>query len=145
MVSKKSGDTSGTPLTRPPRSRKSSAYRSACRRSHAPQGGRHLQLSRPLRAAITDTDYSGAEITIHEEAVSGKTNRPPPIMLTSKTILIQLQKQLKTLAKMNLSSEERETDPESSPKVWRISKSSNPTSLTVTTPITPSFPTPRSP
>jgi hypothetical protein len=43
----------------------------------------------PLRAPM-DTDSAGAEATANE-TVPGKTGRPPPIILTSQTNLIQLQ------------------------------------------------------
>jgi hypothetical protein len=48
-----------------------------------------------------DTDSAGAEATVNEETVPGKTGRPPPIILTSQTNLIQLQKQLKNVVKGN--------------------------------------------
>jgi hypothetical protein len=48
-----------------------------------------------------DTDTSGTEAMPHEEAVPGKTGRPPPVVLTSATNLIQLQKQLKGVVKDN--------------------------------------------
>jgi hypothetical protein len=51
----------------------------------------------PLRATTTDTD-SGTEATTLEEAVPGKAGRPPPIILTSITNQIQLQRQLKNVA-----------------------------------------------
>jgi hypothetical protein len=50
----------------------------------------------PLRTADMDT-----EAMPHEEAVPGKTGRPPPIVLTSATNLIHLQKQLKSVLKDN--------------------------------------------
>jgi hypothetical protein len=46
-----------------------------------------------------DTDSSGAEATTHYEAVPGKASRPPPIILMSKTNLIQLHRQLKNVVK----------------------------------------------
>jgi hypothetical protein len=46
-----------------------------------------------------DTDSSGTETNPQEEAVPAKTCRPPPIVLTSATNLIQLQKQLKSVVK----------------------------------------------
>jgi hypothetical protein len=55
----------------------------------------------PLRTANMDTDTSGTDAVPHEEAVPGKTGRPPPIVLTSSTYLIQLQKQLKSVVKDN--------------------------------------------
>jgi hypothetical protein len=48
-----------------------------------------------------DTDASGTKATSNEEAVPGKTGRPPPIILTSTTNLIQLQKELKIAVKEN--------------------------------------------
>lgn len=49
------------------------------------QGGRHRKFFAPLRATEMDTDTSGTEAVSHEEAVRGKTGRPPRIMLTSAT------------------------------------------------------------
>jgi hypothetical protein len=46
-----------------------------------------------------DTDSFGAEANTNEEAGPGKANRPPPIVLTSKSNLIQFQKQLKSVVK----------------------------------------------
>jgi hypothetical protein len=46
-----------------------------------------------------DTDSASAEATENEETVPGKAGRPPPIILTSTTDLIQLQKQLKNVVK----------------------------------------------
>jgi hypothetical protein len=48
-----------------------------------------------------DTNASGTEATSNEEAVPGKTGSVPPIILTSTTILIQLQKHLKSAVKEN--------------------------------------------
>jgi hypothetical protein len=53
----------------------------------------------PLRTTTMDTDSSVTEATTPEEAVPGKAGGPPPIILTSDTNLIQLQRQLKTVAK----------------------------------------------
>jgi hypothetical protein len=53
----------------------------------------------PLRQTTMDTDSSGAEATILQEAVPGTAGRPPPIILTSTTNLIQLQRQLKNVPK----------------------------------------------
>jgi hypothetical protein len=55
----------------------------------------------PLRAADMDTDASGTEATSNEEAVPGKRVKPLPIILTSITNLIQLQKHLKSVVKEN--------------------------------------------
>jgi hypothetical protein len=44
-----------------------------------------------------DTDSSGTEATSNDEAVPGKTGRPPPVILMSTTNLIQLQKQLQSV------------------------------------------------
>jgi hypothetical protein len=46
-----------------------------------------------------DTDAADTECSAAEEAVQGEAGRPPPIVLTSATNLIQLQKQLKRVAK----------------------------------------------
>jgi hypothetical protein len=54
-----------------------------------------------LRTADMDTDTSGTESMPHEGAAPGKTGRPPPIVLTSATNLIHLQKQLKGVLKDN--------------------------------------------
>jgi hypothetical protein len=48
-----------------------------------------------------DTDASGTEANSNEETLPGKTGRPPPIILTSTTNLIQLQKELKIVVKEN--------------------------------------------
>jgi hypothetical protein len=53
-------------------------------------------------AADMDTDDSGADATSNEDAVPGKTGRPPPIIITSTTNMIQLQKQLKSMMKGNI-------------------------------------------
>jgi hypothetical protein len=80
-----------------------SAEQNVARRKHSPpQGSRHPKLFRtPLRAANMDTESSGTKATSNEEAVPGKTDRPPPIILTSTANLIQLQKQLKSVVKEN--------------------------------------------
>jgi hypothetical protein len=46
-----------------------------------------------------DTDSSGAEATALQDAVPGTAGRPPPIILTSTTNLIQLQRQQNNVAK----------------------------------------------
>jgi hypothetical protein len=74
-----------------------------------------------------DTDSSGTEATNNEEAVPGKTGRPPPIIQTSTTILIQLQKQLRSAL---------ETEPESLREEWRICNPSDLASTPITCPIT---------
>jgi hypothetical protein len=57
----------------------------------------------PLLTANMDTDSPAAESSpATEEAVPTKAGRPPPIVLTSATNLIQLQKQLKGVAKQVL-------------------------------------------
>jgi hypothetical protein len=56
----------------------------------------------PLRAATMDTDDSSAEAIPQEEAVPGKkTGRPPPIVITAVTNLMQLQKVIKSVVKEN--------------------------------------------
>jgi hypothetical protein len=46
-----------------------------------------------------DTDSFSTEATSNEEAVPGETGRPPQIILTSTTNLIQLRKQLRNVVK----------------------------------------------
>jgi hypothetical protein len=58
----------------------------------------------PLRAADMDTDASNTEAPSNEEAVPNKTGRPPSIILTSTTNLIQLKKQLQNVVKENFES-----------------------------------------
>jgi hypothetical protein len=53
----------------------------------------------PLRTLNMDTDAPGTEYRAAEEPVPGKVSRLPPIILTSDINLIQLQKQLKGIAK----------------------------------------------
>jgi hypothetical protein len=54
----------------------------------------------PLRTANMDTDPPAAEpSSAAQETVPGKTGRPPAIILTSVTNLMQLQKQLEGVAK----------------------------------------------
>jgi hypothetical protein len=55
-----------------------------------------------LRAADMDTDSPGTEATSNEETVPGKTGRPPQMILTSTTNLIQLQKQVQNVGKENI-------------------------------------------
>jgi hypothetical protein len=56
----------------------------------------------PLRTASMETDSPATESSpTAEEAVPTKSARPPPIILTSATNLIQLQKKLKGVAKQS--------------------------------------------
>jgi hypothetical protein len=66
----------------------------------------------PLRAKM-DTDSSVTEATTPEDAVPGKAGRPPPIILTSNTNLIQLQRQLKNVAKGDFEFRNTKKEPES--------------------------------
>jgi hypothetical protein len=52
-----------------------------------------------LQTTNTDTDAPGTQPSSAEEAVPRKTGRLPPIVLTCATNLIQLQKQMKGVAK----------------------------------------------
>jgi hypothetical protein len=65
----------------------------------------------PLRSATMDTDSSIAEATPQEEAVPRKTGRPPPIVITAATNLMQLQKVIKSVVKKISSFVTPETDP----------------------------------
>jgi hypothetical protein len=49
----------------------------------------------PLRTTGMDTETSGAENTLPEQEAPRKSGRPPPIVMTSTTNLIQLQCDLK--------------------------------------------------
>jgi hypothetical protein len=53
----------------------------------------------PLQTRNMDTDAHGTESSTAEEAVPGRAGGLPPIVLASTTNLIQLQKQLKGVAK----------------------------------------------
>jgi hypothetical protein len=53
----------------------------------------------PLRATTMDVDTTGAGVTTLEEKAPGKAGRTSPIILTSTVKLIQLQRQLKNVAK----------------------------------------------
>jgi hypothetical protein len=77
-----------------------SADQNVARRKHPPKEVVSRNF-RPLRPTDVVTDSSGTETISNEEAVPGKTGRPPPIILTSAAILIQLQKQLKSVVKEN--------------------------------------------
>jgi hypothetical protein len=53
----------------------------------------------PLRTNDMDTDAPDTEYTTTEKGVAEKLSRAPPIVLTSASNPIQLQKQLKSVAK----------------------------------------------
>jgi hypothetical protein len=53
----------------------------------------------PLRTSSMETDAPATHFSAAEKDVPKRTSRPPPIMLTSATNLLQLQKQLKDVAK----------------------------------------------
>jgi hypothetical protein len=53
----------------------------------------------PLRTIDIDTDTTGAENTLPEQEASRKPCRPPPIVMTSTTNLIGLQRDLKVHGK----------------------------------------------
>jgi hypothetical protein len=80
-----------------------------------------------------DTDASGTEAISNEEAHPGKTGRPPPIILTSATNLIQVQKELKIV----VNEKHPKWNQSHSQEAFRISSPSNPTSMPITCPITP--------
>jgi hypothetical protein len=52
----------------------------------------------PLRITQMDTDAPVAESSTEEASAPSKAARPPPVILTSATNLIQLQKKLKGVA-----------------------------------------------
>jgi hypothetical protein len=55
----------------------------------------------PLRASSMDTDSSGTEASPEEEATPGITGRPPTIVITASTNLMQLQKVIQRVVKEN--------------------------------------------
>jgi hypothetical protein len=58
-------------------------------------------LFAPLRTINMDTDAPVTESNSTETAATGKSGRPPPIILTSAANLIQLQNQLKGVAQQS--------------------------------------------
>jgi hypothetical protein len=48
-----------------------------------------------------DTESSGLEEILQEEATPDKTGRPPPIVITAPTNLLQFQKIIKSVVKEN--------------------------------------------
>jgi hypothetical protein len=66
---------------------------------HPQTRGRHAELLRSSPGNNYGHRFLGAEASTLEEAVPGKEGRPPSIILTSTTNLIQLQRQLKNVAK----------------------------------------------
>jgi hypothetical protein len=100
MVSKKFGGGRGAPPTKPQKLQR----KRQCRPKFwppwtFPPSRWSPETFRPLRAADMDNDASGTEATSNKESVPGKTVRPPPIILTSTTNVIELQKQLKIVVK----------------------------------------------
>lgn len=57
-------------------------------------GSRKLFLS--LQTTDLDTDTTVPQAIPIEDAVSGKTGRPPPIVLTPASKLVQFQKQMES-------------------------------------------------
>jgi hypothetical protein len=55
----------------------------------------------PLRTALMDTDASDAQSSAEEAAEPKKTARPHPIILTCAANLMQMQKNLKSVARQN--------------------------------------------
>jgi hypothetical protein len=53
----------------------------------------------PFWATTMDTDSSSAEATPQEEAVPEKTGKPPQIVITAATNLMQLQEVIKSVVK----------------------------------------------
>jgi hypothetical protein len=102
MVSKKYGGRRGAPQTKPPELQRKRQFRTnVARLKHPPQRSRQPKFFIPLRAADMDTDASGTEAISNEESVPRKTGRLPPIILTSFSNLIQLQKELQSVVKEN--------------------------------------------
>jgi hypothetical protein len=97
----------------------------------------------PLKAADMGTDASDTEANSNEEAVPGKTGRPPPIILTSTTNLIQLQKQLKIVVKENFEFRSTRNGTRVITRSMADFQSVNPTSTLITYPITHSAQNPK--
>jgi hypothetical protein len=91
-----------------------------------------------------DTDSAGAEATVNEETVPGKAGRPPPIILTSKTNLIQLQKQLKNVVKGDFEFLNTKNGTRVITKIMADFEASNPTYHAITSLTSPSR-SPRNP
>jgi hypothetical protein len=75
----------------------------------------------PLRAAQMDTEAPATEGSTSEDTAARKPGRPPPIILTTPTNLIQLQKQLKNVVAENFEFRNTRNGPEFSQRAWRIS------------------------
>jgi hypothetical protein len=58
----------------------------------------------PLRTASMDTEASDTEESPQEEAIPGKTGRPPPIVITTTVNLLKLQKLIKSAVRDNIES-----------------------------------------
>jgi hypothetical protein len=99
----------------------------------------------PLRTHMETEDSNGEKTTGTEEAEQEPANqagRPPPIILTSTTNLLQLQKKVRGLVKGSLSSVAHETEPELSQRNWRTFQPLNPSFRLKNCPILPSIPNP---
>jgi hypothetical protein len=67
-----------------------------------------------------DTDSTGAENALPEEEVPRKLGRPPPIMMTFATNIIQLQSDLKTMSNESMSSKTHEMEPYNNKRYGRL-------------------------
>jgi hypothetical protein len=100
MFSLKFRGGSGKAVTKPPKRKKKKAAPTAVSTlTDTPAKITTRNFFAPLRAMNMDTGSSGLKTTTQEETVPAKTCRPLPIILTSSTNLIQLQKQLKNVVK----------------------------------------------
>jgi hypothetical protein len=79
-----------------------------------------------------DTDTSDTEAMPREEADPSKTGRQPPVLLTSTTKLIQLQKQLKGMVKDSFEFHSTRNWARIITKPWQIFQHSDPTYKTIT-------------
>jgi hypothetical protein len=100
MISKKYGSGRGVPPTKPRELQRNSAIqtKTPTALNFPPKEVVTRNILAPLKAADMDTNASGTEANSNE-AVPGKTGRPPPKISTSKTNLIRLQKELKFVDK----------------------------------------------
>jgi hypothetical protein len=64
----------------------------------------------PLRTNDMDVETTGTENILSQQETPRKSGRPPPIVMTSTTLLIRLQSDLKYMSKKSTSSEIHEIE-----------------------------------
>jgi hypothetical protein len=99
----------------------------------------------PLRTAEMDVERTLVESTSDEanselqQLSSNKSGRPPPIVLTTATNLMKLQRHIRDIFTGNFEFRTPGAGPELSRRKWRIFLSSGSTLTTTTSPSSPSF------